>query len=157
MCHYNWQQVFQYCRVLEWMTPKCPTINGVIIQLEQLDFCLNKCKWELPDQHISNCILPPEFFFNILLISTVCSHDMSRNSSTKLSSSSPSLTLVENCPCDCFGQTSIHTVFVVLYTMSWGPAYERHTSKNVWNAVTVGANNTISSALLSKFTQAPPT
>ena len=34
-----------------------------------------------------------------------------------------SLPLVEYRPCDCFGRTSIHTVFVVLYTMSWGPAY----------------------------------
>ena len=36
-------------------------------------FCLNRCKWELPDQHIANCIFPLELFFNILIISTVCS------------------------------------------------------------------------------------
>ena len=59
------------------------------------------------------------------------------NSSSKLSSSFPSLTLVKYQPCDCFGRTSIHTLFVVLYTMSWGPAYVRHTSNSVWRAVTV--------------------
>ena len=64
-------------RVLVWMTPKVTFISWVTIWLEQLYFCLNRCKWELPDQHIANCILPPEFFFNILIISTVCSHDMS--------------------------------------------------------------------------------
>ena len=141
-------------RVLEWMTPKCTSINGVTIRLEQLNFCFNRCKWEFPDEHVANCILPPELFFNIF-ISTVCSHDMSyrqRNSSAKLSSSFPSLTLVENRPYDCFGRTSIHTVFVVLYTMSWGPAYARDASKSVQRAVTVGASNTI-----SEFTQAPPT
>ena len=57
---------------------------------------------------------------------------MYRNSSTKLSSSYPSLTLVENWPCDCFGRTSTHTVFVVLYALSWGPSYARHTSKSVF-------------------------
>ena len=64
-------------RVLEWMTPKITSINWVTIWLEQLDFCLNRCKWEFPDQHIADCILPPELFFNIHIISTVCSHDMS--------------------------------------------------------------------------------
>ena len=32
-------------RVLEWMTSKSTSINGVTIWLEQLDFCLNRCKW----------------------------------------------------------------------------------------------------------------
>ena len=64
-------------RVLEWMTPKCTSVNGVTIQLGQLDFCLNRCKWELPDQHIANGILPPELFFHIPIISTVCSHNIS--------------------------------------------------------------------------------
>ena len=64
-------------RVLVWMTPKSTSINGVTIWLEQLDFCLNRCKWEFHDQHIAHCILPPELFYNILIISTVCSHDMS--------------------------------------------------------------------------------
>ena len=59
------------------MTPKSASINWVTIWLEQLDFCLNRCKWEFPDQHIAHCILPPELFFSILIISTVCSHDMS--------------------------------------------------------------------------------
>ena len=63
-------------RVLEWMTLKSTSINWVTIWLEQLDFFLNRCKWEFPDQHIAHCILPPELLFNILIISTVCSHDM---------------------------------------------------------------------------------
>ena len=42
-------------RVLVWMTPKSTTINWVTIWLDQLDFCLNRCKCELPDQHIANC------------------------------------------------------------------------------------------------------
>ena len=50
---------------------------GNNITFEQLDFCLKRCKQELPDQHIPNSILPYELFFNIL-ISTVCSHDMSK-------------------------------------------------------------------------------
>ena len=29
-----------------WMTPKSTSINGVTRWLEQLDFCLNRCKWE---------------------------------------------------------------------------------------------------------------
>ena len=49
-------------RVLEWMTPKSTSINWVTIWLEQLDFCLNRCKWEIPDQHIAHCILLPELF-----------------------------------------------------------------------------------------------
>ena len=49
--------------VLEWMTPKSTSINWVTIWLEQLDFCLNGCKWEFSDQHIAHCILPPELFF----------------------------------------------------------------------------------------------
>ena len=36
-------------RVLVWMAPKSTSINGVTIWLEQLDFCLNRCKWEFPD------------------------------------------------------------------------------------------------------------
>ena len=64
--------------VLEWITPKFTSISGVTIRLEQLNYCLNRCKWELPDQHIANCILPPELFFNILISSTVCRHDMSK-------------------------------------------------------------------------------
>ena len=32
----------------------------------------------LPDQHIANCILPPELIPNIFIISTVCSHTMSK-------------------------------------------------------------------------------
>ena len=64
-------------RVLIWMTPKSTSINRVTIWLEQLYFCLNRCKRELPDQHIANSILPPAFFFNILIISTVCCHDIS--------------------------------------------------------------------------------
>ena len=61
-------------RVLKWITPKSTSINGVTIWLEWLDFCLNCCKWEFPIQHIASCILPPELFFYILIISTVCSH-----------------------------------------------------------------------------------
>ena len=64
-------------RDLEWMTAKSTSINLVTIRLEQLEFCLNMCRWELPDQHVANCILPPELFFNILIICSVCSHDMS--------------------------------------------------------------------------------
>ena len=64
-------------RVLVWMTPNSTSINGVTIWLEQLDFCLNRCKWELPDQHIPNSILLHDLFFNVLIISTVSSHDMS--------------------------------------------------------------------------------
>ena len=64
-------------RVLVWMTPKSTSINGVTAWLEQLDFCLNRCERELPNQHIPNSVLPHELFFNILIISTVCSHDMS--------------------------------------------------------------------------------
>ena len=45
----------------EWC--QSTSINGVTIWLEQLDFCLNRCKWELPDQHIPNSILPHELFF----------------------------------------------------------------------------------------------
>ena len=63
-------------RVLEWMKPKSTSISRVTIWLEELDFCLNKCKWELPDQHIANWVLPPELFFNILIISAVCSRLM---------------------------------------------------------------------------------
>ena len=44
-----------------------------------------------------------------------------------------------------------YTVLVVLYTMSWGPAYERHTSKSDWRAVTVLASNTVSSAGLTQY------
>ena len=66
-----------YFRVLEWMTPKSTSINGVTIWLQQLDFCLNRCKWQRPDQHIANCISPPQLFFHIIIVSTVCSHDMS--------------------------------------------------------------------------------
>ena len=54
-------------RVLEWMTSKCTSINGVTMRLEQFDFYLNRCKWELPDQHIANCILPPELFLISLM------------------------------------------------------------------------------------------
>ena len=36
-----------------------------------------RCKWDLPEQNIANCILPPELFPDIFIISTVCSHDMS--------------------------------------------------------------------------------
>ena len=54
-------------RVLVWMTPKSTSKNGVTIWREQLDFCLDWSKRELPDQ------LPTEFyllncFFNILII-----------------------------------------------------------------------------------------
>ena len=65
-------------RVLEWLTPKSTSINSVTIWLKQLDFCLNRCKWEFPDQHNAYYILPPELLFNILIISTVCSHDIYR-------------------------------------------------------------------------------
>ena len=58
-------------RVLVRMTPKSTSINYVTTWLEQFDFWLHRCKWELPNQHIPNCILPPELFFNILIISTV--------------------------------------------------------------------------------------
>ena len=52
-------------RVLLWTMPKSTSINGVTIWLEQLDFCLNRCKRELPDQHIPNSISPHELFFLI--------------------------------------------------------------------------------------------
>ena len=60
-----------YNIVMLWVTPKSTSIKWVTIWIEQLDFCLHRCKWELPDQ-------PPELFFNILIFSTVCSHHMSR-------------------------------------------------------------------------------
>ena len=52
-------------RVLVWMTSKSTSINGVTKWLEQLDFCLNRCKWELADKHIPNSIC----FMNCFLIS----------------------------------------------------------------------------------------
>ena len=55
----------------EWRQRAHPS-NGVTIWLEQLDFCLNRCKRELHDQRIPNSIFPHELFFNILIISTVC-------------------------------------------------------------------------------------
>ena len=65
-------------RVRKWMTPKSTSMKVLTIWLEQLDFCLNRCQWKLPDQHIANCILPDELFFNILMISTVYSHEISK-------------------------------------------------------------------------------
>ena len=44
-------------RALIWMTPKSTSINGVTIWLEQLDFCLNRCKRELTDQHFASWIV----------------------------------------------------------------------------------------------------
>ena len=117
-------------RVLMCVTPKSTWINWVTVWLERFDFSLHWCKWELPDQHIANCILTPELFFNIFNDSTVCSRDMSYEAKyvQKAKFPFPSLTVIEYRPCDCFGRTSIHTVFVVLYTMSWGLAHARHTS-----------------------------
>ena len=40
-------------RVLVRMTPTSTSINFVTIWLEQLNYFLRRCKWELPDQHIS--------------------------------------------------------------------------------------------------------
>ena len=64
---------FLHDRIVVWMTPKTTSINLEAIWLEQIKFCLHRCKWELPDQHIDNCIFLPELFFNIRIISTVCS------------------------------------------------------------------------------------
>ena len=43
-------------RVMVWMTPKSTSINRVTILLEQFDFCLPRYNWEIPGQHIANCI-----------------------------------------------------------------------------------------------------
>ena len=65
-------------------------------------FCPNRCKWELPDKHIPNSILPHELLYNILIISTA----------PQLSSSFPSL--VDYRPCDCFGRISIQYILFSL-------------------------------------------
>ena len=92
-------------------------------------FCLQRCKWELPDQHIDNGILPPELFYNILIISTVRRHEMSKVTKlvykAKFLISEPNSCWVP--PCDCIGRASTQTVFVMLHTISWGSAYARHT------------------------------
>ena len=93
-------------RVLTWVTPEITSINWVTIWLEQLDFCLHRCKWEIPDHAYCQLHFP---FWIVLQYP----YHLERNSSTKLSSSSPSLTLV------------------VLYTKSLDSAYARHTSKSV--------------------------
>ena len=135
-------------RVLVWTTPKSTSIKGITIWLEQLDFCLHMWKWELPYQHIAYCILPSGLFFQYLY------HFDSLQSwhvlgITKLPDKAKFLiSEPDSCwvPTVRSRRTSIHTVFVVLFTMCWGPAYALHTFKSVWRAVTVGATNTISSA-----------
>ena len=69
------------------------------------------------NENFQTSILPTAFcLLNCFLMSisslqfAVVLCPMERNSSTKLSSSFPSLTLVENRPCNCFGRTSMHTV-----------------------------------------------
>ena len=121
-----------------------------------IGFCLDGCN--------ETSILPTAFcLLNCFLISisssqwAVMTCPRSPNFSTNVSSLFPSPTLVEYRPCDRFGPTSIHTVFVVLYTMSWGPTYARHTSNSGLRAVPWVQSNTISSAQLSEFNQAPPT
>ena len=124
--------------------PKSTSINGVTIWLEQLEFCLHRCKWEFPDQHIANCTLPSELFFNILIISIIWSYDMCKV--TNLLNKAKFLISEDNSSWEptmwLLWRTCIHTVFVV----SRGPAYARHISKCVWRAVIVGASNTLSSA-----------
>ena len=90
----------------------------VTIWLEQLDFCLNRCKWEFFDQHIAHCILPPELFFNILIISAVCSYDMSWVTKfldkAKFLISEPWLLLRTDPSCDCFGRISTFNMLLEL-------------------------------------------
>ena len=99
----------------ELVLVKRTSINGATIWHEQLDFCLHRYKWDLPDQHIANCILPSELLFPISLSSrqsAVMKCQRKWNSSTKLNSPFPSLTVVEYWLWVCFGRTSIHTVFL---------------------------------------------
>ena len=113
-----------YNRVLVWMAAKSTSINVVTIWLRQLDFCLHGCKWELPAQHIANCILKPDSFLN--LDSLHSWHLDSLHSwhiqgtklvyKVKFFISKPDSCWVPTLWC--FGRTSMHTytVFVVLYT-----------------------------------------
>ena len=109
-----------------------------------------RCKWELPDQNIPKSILPHELFFNILITSTVCSHDMSKV--TKLLDEAKFL-ISE--PDSCWVPTlwllwsDQHTYCfrcVVYNVMRSSICGTYCTSNSVWRAVTVGASNTISSA-----------
>ena len=108
-----------------------------------IGFFLNRCKWELPDQHIAHCILPPELSFNILIISTVCSYEVSYRQSQIPWPSSTTIPLSSTKPSSSFSMPwSVQHIYYfrcVVYNMSWGPAYARHTSKSVWRVVTLVA------------------
>ena len=117
----------------------------VIIWVEQLNFCLHRCIRELPDQHIAKCILPPELFSNILIISTLCSHDISKV--TKLESkfiSEPDSCGVQTLWLPWSDQHKYCFHCVVYNVMKSSFAW--HTSNSVWRAIILGASNTISSA-----------
>ena len=105
------------------------------IMLEQLNFCLRGFKWKLP---AAFCRVSSFLMYSSFRQSAVMPCPRYRNSFTQLSSSFQILTAVEYRPLDCFGRTSIHTVFVVLHAMSWGPACT-HIPPRVSRAVTMGA------------------
>ena len=119
-------------RVLVRMTPKNTTINWVTIWLEQLEFCLHRSKWELSDQPTAFCHL--NCFFNIHVISTVCSHDMCQ--ATKLLHKAkflisyrdscwvPTLRLLRSDQLTYCFRCDVYNVM--------RPTYAWHTSKSVW-------------------------
>ena len=104
------------------------------------------------NENFQTSILPTAFcllncFLNILIISTVLSHDMSKVTKlldkAKFLISEPDFYWVPT-PW-LFWRDSKHTVFVVWYTMSWGKGNAPHTSKSGWRAVTMVTSNTTSS------------
>ena len=91
---------------------------------------LTRCKWELPHQHITNRILTTELFPNIFIISTVCSHDMSYVMKLLYLWHFRAWLLLSTDPVIALGGSAyrLFSLCCNLYTMSWGPSYEWHTS-----------------------------